>query len=575
MKKHLLFILPLMIMACHPTPEQQVKRVMKNMSTRDKIAQLITITSDSYNPPEKRANRDSMVAVEHIGGLIIMQDRLPHSIVRMNELQSMSPIPLIVSIDGEWGPSMRYGEFPFYPRHMQLGALTDDSLVYKMGLAVAKECKMLNILINFAPVVDINVNPNNPVINTRSFGENKERVTRLADAYMKGMQDGGIYACAKHFPGHGDTDVDSHKALPLLPFTRERLDSLELYPFRKLMDDDVAFVMVGHLNIPVIDTTVSTLSYKLVTEMLKHEMGYQGIVVTDALNMKGVSDNLSPADVTLAAYKAGVDMLLMPDDVPEALDKIEAAVNSGECSMEDLNERVRKILLLKARAGMFEKGYSAIIDTTHIVEDTALPEHRALVQELCDKSITLVDNPANMLPLKAGQRIAYIAYNAEFQPMLRKYGEQEGLSGYCPQSGIQPNATLLYQHLSAQIPDIDYIPLSKQAGKKEIMRIARQMAGYDCILFVCHDPVGRPKDNLIAEEHLQDIEKIIQAKPTLLIHYGTPYGMNNMPWLHELGAIIIGYADSEANQTATAKILTGEIPAQGILPVSAGGYKAL
>ena len=575
MKKYTpLICLMLMVSACTMTPERQANRVLRTLSTRDKIAQLITVTCDSYNLPAKRENRNAMVRDEHIGGLIVMHDKIARSADRLNELQAMSPIPLIVSIDGEWGPSMRYGEFPFFPRQMQLGALQDDSLIYQMGLAVAEECKLLNIYINFAPVADINVNPKNPVIGTRSFGENKDKVTRFADAYMRGMQDGGIFACAKHFPGHGDTDVDSHKALPILPFSRERLDSLELYPFRRLMDHGVELVMIGHLDIPVLDTTVSTLSKKVVTDLLKKELGYKGVVVTDALNMKGVSENLTPAQVTLAAYKAGVDLLLMPDEVSESLDLIEAAINNGECSMRDLNQRCRKILTLKAKAGMLAPGYSAIMDTTNIADCAALPEHRALVQELCDKSMTLVDNQSNLVPLCPDKRIAYIAYNAEYEPLKRHFGELEGLSGYCPKSGLRKTSTLLYDRLHEAIPTMGYFTLSKQASEKDIKALQKALRGYDEVLFVCHDPSGRPKDALINGDQMEALSAIITTLPTTMVHFGTPYGMDEMTWLNQLGAILIGYADSENNQLAMSKVLLGEIPAQGVLPVSAGGYKA-
>lgn len=574
MKKSLLLFFIMMATACTMTPERKAARVMRHMSTRDKIAQLITISCDSYNPPEKRENRNAMVRDEHVGGLIIMHDHIVNSVVRLNEMQAMSPVPLIVSIDGEWGPSMRYGEFPFFPRQMQLGALEDDSLIYQMGLAVAEECKLLNIYINYAPVADININPNNPVIGTRSFGENKEKVTRFADAYMRGMQDGGIFACAKHFPGHGDTDVDSHKALPILPFTRERLDLLELYPFRQLIQDGVALVMIGHLDIPVLDSAVSTLSPKIVTGLLKEEMQYDGVVVTDALNMKGVSENLTPAEVTLAAYKAGVDLLLMPDSVSESLDLIEAAINSGECSIKDLNKRCLKILTLKAKAGMLDEDYSPIMDTTNLADCAALPAHRQLVQELCDKSMTLVENRGNMVPLVRDQRIAYIAYNATYVPLVRQYGELEGLSGYCPKSGLKESSTILYDSLSAVIPGMGYFTLNKNDGKKEINALIRQLRGYDQVLFVCHDPSGRPKDELINNDQMEWLQPIIAAHPTTLVHFGTPYGLNSITWIEQLAGIMIGYADSENNQLSMSKVLLGQIPAQGVLPVSAGGYKA-
>ena len=247
--------------------ERQVERTLKKMSTREKVAQLIVSQTDSYIFSAGHAlMTDTLVGIEGIGGLLVIQDSLPRYLNRMNELQQMSKIPLIVSIDGEWGPSMRFSEFPFFPQQMQLGALPSDSLIYEMGLAVAEQCKMVNIHINYAPVVDINVNPKNPVIHARSFGEDRDKVTQYGRAYMKGMQDGGIIACSKHFPGHGDTEVDSHKGLPVLPFSRERLDSLELFPFRDQIKHGVEMVMMGHLHIPALDSAVSSISYPIGTE---------------------------------------------------------------------------------------------------------------------------------------------------------------------------------------------------------------------------------------------------------------------------------------------------------------------
>lgn len=575
--KHLpLLALAITLLTACNTPQRQAQRVLAQMSTRQKVAQLFMVSVDSYNPPAKRANRDSLVREEGIGGLIIMHDSLVRSAVRLNELQAVAPIPLIVAIDGEWGPSMRYSEFPFFPRQMQLGALTDDSLVYEMGLAVAEECRMLNILINFAPVADININPNNPVINTRSFGENRDKVTRFATAYMRGMQDGGIYACAKHFPGHGDTDVDSHKALPILPFTRERLDTLELYPFRELIRQGVAMVMIGHLNIPALDSAVSTLSYPIVTGLLKQEMGFDGIVVTDALNMRGVSDTLSPAEVTLAAYKAGVDLLLMPDDVRHAIDLIEQAIVSGECSEKDLDERVMKVLVMKAKAGMLADGYSAQIDTAGLKEKAVYAEHRQLVQKLSDQSITCLNTRTDDsmgYHNVTSAHTAYVAYNATFVPMKRQFGEIDGLSGFCPESGITEQGTQLYQLLAESGADIDYFTLSRTATDKEIQALIASLSDYDHILFVCHDPTGRPKDDLIATEHVETLRPLM-SNHTTLIHFGTPYGLNHLPWISDLSDILIGYADSEVNQLAMAKVLLGQIEPKGQLPISAGGFQA-
>jgi beta-glucosidase-like glycosyl hydrolase len=561
--------------------ERQVERTLRKMTTREKVAQLIVSQTDSYIFSEGHAlMTDTLVGIEGIGGLLIIQDSLPRFLTRMNQLQEMSKIPLLVSIDGEWGPSMRFSEFPFFPQQMQLGALASDSLIYEMGLAVAEQCKMANIHINYAPVVDINVNPKNPVIHARSFGENRDKVTAFGRAYMKGMQDGGIIACSKHFPGHGDTEVDSHKGLPVLPFSRERLDSLELYPFRDQIKHGVEMVMMGHLHIPALDSAVSSISYPIVTGLLRQELGFEGIIVTDALTMKGVSENMESAEIALAAYKAGVDILLKPGDIIASIDRLEAAMNSGECDIEELNERVRKTLRMKARFGMLERNYDATVDTTNISERVKKPEHIALIQEMADQSMTLVDNKLGIVPIDMTKKIAYVAYNAKRIPMLREYGDIEGLSGYNPETGMVDSTTLMYQHLlkeamtqggdkaMRQEGDVHYFALDKKSSKKDIAAVEKQLSDYDVVILACHDPRGRSRKDLIAEEHVAALESLIKKHHPILVHYGSPYGLSNLPWKQELGGLLVAYKDSESNQKAAAKVLTGEIEAIGELPVS-------
>ncbi len=573
--------------------ERQVERTLKKMTTREKVAQLIVSQTDSYIFSEGHAlMTDTLVGIEGIGGLLIIQDSLPRFLTRMNQLQEMSKIPLLVSIDGEWGPSMRFSEYPFFPQQMQLGALPSDSLIYEMGLAVAEQCQMANIHINYAPVVDINVNPKNPVIHARSFGEDRDKVTAYGRAYMKGMQDGGIIACSKHFPGHGDTEVDSHKGLPVLPFSRERLDSLELYPFRDQIKHGVGMVMMGHLHIPALDSAVSSISYPIVTGLLREELGFNGIIVTDALTMKGVSENMESAEIALAAYKAGVDILLKPGDIIASIDRLEEAMNSGECDIEELNERVRKTLRLKAQFGMLERNYNASVDTTGISERVKKPEHIALIQEMADQSMTLVDNKLGILPIDMSKKIAYVAYNAKRIPMHREYGDIEGLSGYNPETGMVDSTTLMYQHLlkaaSPQpLPEstpksehfrgpregkgaskVHYFALDKKSSKKDIATVEKQLSDYDVVILACHDPRGRSRKDLIAEEHVQALESLVKKHHPVLVHYGSPYELSNLPWKEHLGGLLVAYKDSESNQKAAAKVLTGEIEAVGVLPVT-------
>ena len=552
--------------------ERQVERTLKKMSTREKVAQLMVSQTDSYIFSDKHALlTDTLVGIEGIGGLLIIQDSLPRYLNRMNELQAMSKVPMLVSIDGEWGPSLRFGEYPFFPQQMQLGALSDDSLIYEMGLAVAEQCEMVNIHINYAPVVDININPKNPVIHARSFGEDRDKVTQFARAYMQGMQDGGIVACSKHFPGHGDTEVDSHKGLPVLPFSRERLDSMELYPFRDQIKEGVKMVMMGHLHIPALDSAVSSISYPIVTGLLKEKLGFDGVVVTDALTMKGVSENMESADIALAAYKAGVDILLKPGDIIASIDRLEEAMESGECDIEDLNNRVRKVLRMKAEFGMLDRGYSAHVDTTDISNRVKKEAHIALTKELSEKTMTLVDNKAGMIPLDASKRIAYVAYNAKHIPLHREYGDIEGLSGYNPATGMVDSTTMMYQHLLKNgngKGEVHYFTLDKKSSKADIVAVEKHLKDYDVVILACHDPRGRSRKDLIHADHMDILGKLVKKHHPILVHFGSPYGLAELPWMDELGGVLVGYQDSENNQRAAAKVLTGEIEAQGVLPVS-------
>ena len=586
--KHSRIILGLMVAVCAVvllcafTPsaskriDKQVERILQEMTTREKIAQLIFSQTDSYLFSEKHKEKtNQLVEVEGIGGLLILQDSLPRYLTRMNELQSKSKIPMLVSIDGEWGPSMRFVEFPFFPQQMQLGALPNDSLIYEMGLAVAEQCKLANIHINFAPVVDINVNPKNPVIHARSFGENREKVTTYARAYMRGMQNGGIIACAKHFPGHGDTEVDSHKGLPVLTFDKEHLEQLELYPFADQIQQGVKMVMIGHLLVPALDTTVSSISQPIITGLLKQEMGFEGIVVTDALSMKAVSATRTSAEIAIAAYKAGVDILLQPRDIKAAIDRLEEAMTTGECSIEELDDRVRKILRVKAELGMLDRKYSAIVDTTGISQRAKNPAHIALIQQMADESITLVKNEAELLPLDLNKKIAYIAYNAKHMAMQREFGDLEGIAGYNPATGMVDSTTLMYQHLLKACAMqnktqnlVHYYSLDKTSSQTQINALCEHLDQYDVVILACHDPRGRIKRNLLSDEHIAGMSELVKKYHPILVHFGSPYGLSQLTWLDDTGAIVVSYQDSESNQRATAKILTGEIKAVGQLPVS-------
>lgn len=350
--------------------KKQIRPILESMSVRDKVAQLVFVDVYPDGDSASRAKADSIIAKEQVGGIILMEGNIEQTAETCNRLQSLVKVPLAVTIDGEFGLGMRISEFRKYPRQGVLAGLPDCRLMYEMGQQIARDMRSMKIDVNFAPVVDVNLHPHVNTIKDRSFGPDKKLVADYGSAVMRGMQDGGVVACAKHFPGHGDTEVDSHKALPVLKFPMERLDSVELYPFKRLIKDEVDMVMVGHLLVPALDTLPASVSKVVVTDLLRKKMKFKGLIITDALGMEGVLEPFggSSAKATLAAYKAGVDILLMPDNVSESIDLIVDYIGNDRKRLKDLDARVSRVLALKGECGKLTKSDDlgvnpAIVDT--------------------------------------------------------------------------------------------------------------------------------------------------------------------------------------------------------------------
>jgi len=319
-----------------------VDSVFNSLSIEERIGQLFVIAAYSNKGYEHQQQIDKLIREQHIGGLIFFQGGPVRQANMTNHYQNISKTPLLISMDAEWGLAMRLDSTFRYTKQMMLGAMEQDTLIYRMGADIAEQCKRLGVHVNLAPVVDVNNNPDNPVINSRSFGELRKRVADKGIAYMKGMQDHKVLACAKHFPGHGDTGSDSHLTLPVIQHTRKRLDSLELYPFRRMIRNGVGAIMVAHLYVPALDATENTavtLSPKVVNGLLKNELAFKGLVFTDALNMKGVSRYFKPGDLDVKALLAGNDILLFSEDVQGAIEKIKQAIADGRITQEEINQR--------------------------------------------------------------------------------------------------------------------------------------------------------------------------------------------------------------------------------------------
>lgn len=373
-----------------------VDSIFNKMTLKEKVGQLFIYT---IAPVENKVNLDlldQVVQEYKVGGLLFSGGLLENQAKLINRAQDKAKTPLMITFDGEWGLAMRIKSIPAYPRNMVLGCIRDDKLLFEYGQEVARQCKELGVHVNFAPVADVNINPKNPVINTRSFGENPVRVADKVVAYSSGLESGGVLSVSKHFPGHGDTDVDSHHALPLLSFTRERLDSIELYPFKQVIRAGLSGVMVGHLEVPAIESVKglpSSLSGSVVTDLLKNELGFRGLVFTDALEMKGVS---GVKFVSLQAIKAGHDMVLCPRQIKRDIQAVLDAVESGELSEEDINSKCRKILTYKYALGL-EKEQK--IRLSGLEQRINTEKARDLIRRLNLAAITVLKNESDALPM--------------------------------------------------------------------------------------------------------------------------------------------------------------------------------
>lgn len=376
--------------------KQWVDSVMQRLSLKERIGQLFIYTiAPEQNKPNKELLR-KVVEDYKVGGLLFSGGLMENQAMLTNEAQRMAEVPLMITFDGEWGLAMRLRGMPNFPRNRVLGCIQNDTLLYEYGREVARQCRELGVHVNFAPVADVDINPKNPVINTRSFGGSPANVARKVTAYAKGLEDGGVLSVCKHFPGHGDTDVDSHKALPLLPFTRARLDSIELYPFKEAIRAGLGGMMVGHLEVPAIEPqqgVPSSLSRKVVSGLLKEELGFQGLVFTDALAMKGVSGSGS---ICLQALKAGHDLLLVPRRLKEEVEAVHAAVKRGELTEREIEARCRKVLRYKYALGLEKRPR---IQLSGLESRIQSPKAYELIRRLNQAAITVLRNREGMLPL--------------------------------------------------------------------------------------------------------------------------------------------------------------------------------
>ncbi|MEN0054874.1 MAG: glycoside hydrolase family 3 N-terminal domain-containing protein [Mucilaginibacter sp.] len=526
------------------TKNRWVDSVYDKLSRRQRIAQLLFVRAHTN---KGRAYEDSVAQVikdQQVGGLVFFQGGPVRQAALTNRYQKLANVPLLISMDGEWGLGMRLDSTISFPYQMTLGAIQDNNLIYKMGQQVAYDFKRLGIQINFGPDMDVNNNPNNPVINYRSFGDNMYNVAKKGIAYFKGMQDGGLLTTAKHFPGHGDTNVDSHFDLPLLPYSRARLDSLEEYPFREAINAGISGVMVAHMNIPAMDSTKhlpSTLSRPIITGVLKDSLRFKGLVVSDAMEMKGVTKYFPNGDADVRAFIAGNDIIELSENSDRAIKLIRRAMRHNAISDAEFEIKVKKVLAAKYWAGLNRR---QTISPVNLSADLNRQSSKDLVQQLSDASVTLIKGNSTTLKLN---------------PFLKTAIVSIGVDG----------PTVFQQEMAKSFPTCRVFTVAKNTPAIELKNILTWLKRYDQIIVGIHDTRLRPQSKL---DYGTDVKLLIadlaSRKNTVMSVFANAYTIAGLPGIEKSNNLIVCYQMTPELQKSAAKVIAGTLKPTGKLPVS-------
>ena len=514
-----------------------VRKQYAALSLNEKIAQLMVVRAHSNWDAKKRDTLSEIIKKYNVGGLCFFQGGPIREAVQTNFYQSIAKTPLFIAMDAEWGVGMRLDSVDMFPRQLSLGAIPSSDLIYQMGVAVAAQCKRLGIQINYAPDIDINNNPSNPVINDRSFGQNKERVIQHGIAYMKGLQDNNVMATAKHFPGHGDVAVDSHFDLPIINKSRAALDSLELAPFRALIGAGVGSIMIAHLAVPSIDSTPkypTSLSSKAIHDLLKKELGFKGLAVTDALDMKAISNYFPEGEANVQALLAGNDMLCLPGDIEQSIKKVRSAIRQGRLSKKDINERVKKVLLAKYKYGLNEL---TPIDTTHILADLNASVG-SIKTQMALQSLTFVKGNTRLPYLSSDKKIAYVALNQALPNFITKALEEK------------------YQ------VKIFYV---NAKDSNDIENLKTSLGLFDQVIVGLHNYSRRPANHFEIPNFIIRLLNETDANHWIRMIFGNPYAVANFK---NIDNILFAYEDNNYTQAAALEWLEGKVQATGELPVT-------
>ena len=515
-----------------------VDSVFTSMNLNEKIGQLFMVAAFSNKDKAHTDFIEDLITKHKLGNLVFMQGTAQGHATLINKYQSISKIPLLIAIDGEWGLDMRLKKTVGFPYNMALGAIRDDRLIDDFGKRLGQQLKRVGIHVNFAPVVDINTNPSNPVIGNRSFGEDKINVTNKSLAFTRGIQSENVFACAKHFPGHGDTSQDSHKTLPTVGFSAARIDSVELYPYYKLFEAGIGSIMTAHLSIPSLEPNVelpTSISYKVITGIAKERMQYKGLIYTDALNMKGAANFAKPGEIDLNAFIAGNDILLYPENVPAAISIIKNAIKNKKVTMARLDESVIKIMKAKYWVGL--NNYRAV-DLKNINEDINTVQDDILNRRLVENSITLVQNKENVLPIKdlENNRIAYVKLggndNKTFVRRLNDYAQVDVITG------------------------------------NNISEIIKKLKVYKTVIVGFHTTLGAYANYKIADIELEKLQAIAKDHKVILDVFASPYSLLKIKSFTNIESILVSYQNTPLAQDISAQMIFGALDIKGKLPVN-------
>ncbi len=511
--------------------QKWVDQKYADLSQEDKLGQLFIVALYTNKSEEHIQQVRHLVEEEHIGGLILMQDDAERHIQLVNEFQHKSPIPLMIGMDAEWGVYQRIAAAHKYPWAITLGAIQDKNRITQMAASIARDCQRMGVNWDFAPVADVNTNPKNPIIGNRSFGSEPQNVIASAFAYAQGLQRNNVLAAIKHFPGHGDTDRDSHLDLPAVTHSLNRLNTIELAPFRALADEGIGGIMVAHLYVPALEKgkdIPASISYNIITKLLKEKIGYQGLIITDALNMGAVANKYKAGELDALAFKAGNDIMLFSQDVETGKKLIQQAIDRGEISQNRVEESVKKILMTKYVLGLTQ--YTPR-NSENINQDLNNAAHQKLMQSLYADALTLIKDEKKILPLDCSKTYYFVPLEEA------------------------PHETFL-----------ETLQLGTTVIKKQPAEIATIPAGATVIVGVHKDNSTAYKPYQVSEASKKTIANLSAKHPVLLNIFGSPYALRDLN-ISPVSTVLVSYENNDDSMKATASALNGNTTIHGKLPV--------